>query len=48
MENDINGDEAMENLNRLTDKIFKVKRDDVAEIAEDEPDDNTSEPTEDE
>jgi len=44
MNNDINGDEAMKNLDDLTDKLFR-KTDDDAEIIEDEPDEYSDEQT---
>jgi len=46
MNDDIEGDEAMERLNRLTDKLFKVKEEHEVQITEQEPD--TTEPDEDE
>lgn len=46
MNDDIDGEEAMKNLDNLTDKLFR-KKDDRAEIIEDEDDVDSGEPSED-
>ena len=42
MNDEIDGDEAMKNLDDLTDKLFGVKKDDVEEIIEDQQDDEVA------
>jgi len=42
MNDDINGDEAMKNLDDLTDKLFRIKKENVEEITEEQQDDEVA------
>lgn len=42
MDNEIGGDEAMKNLDDLTDKLFGVKKANTEEITEDQQDDEAA------